>query len=194
MITLRTDRLHWISDNGVDDPADLCAHSPVTCEINGEILASPDDGDWTVSASAIFLLRALERDHTKKSMVGDHIFPCCGHGIYDVGESEVVICGCPSGIDFEIRHRHEIFEITTDDGRRIEVPEREWEDAVVRYSDQVMSFYERSKPKVPSDAEERKGFAAMMTEWNRLRSRHTKAEVVDANLPFAPQPPNNATH
>jgi hypothetical protein len=178
MITLSADRLHWISDDGSDEPSDLCAHSPVTCQIDDQVIAQPEDGDWTVSASAIFLLRALGRDHTKESKVGDQIFPCCGHGIFDVGEPEVVICGCPSGIDFEIRHTDTTFQLSTEDGRVIDVPKYDWRNAVLRYSDQVMEFYDQSAPKEPSDEEDRKGFAAMMSEWRRLRQEHTKAEQV----------------
>jgi hypothetical protein len=178
MITLSADRLHWIRDDGSDEPSDLCAHSPVTCQIDDQVIAQPEDGDWTISASAIFLLRALGRDHTKESKVGDQIFPCCGHGIFDVGEPEVVICGSPSGIDFEIRHTDTTFQLSTEDGRVIIVPKDDWRNAVLRYSDQVMEFYDRSAPKEPSDETDRKGFAAMMSEWRRLRQEHTKAEQV----------------
>lgn len=143
-----------------------------------------------MSASAIFLLRALDRDHTKESKVGDQIFPCCGHSIYDVGEEEVVICGCPSGIDFEIRHRSGLYTISTKDGREIAVPEAEWESAVVRYSNQILSFYEQSSLKEPSDEEDRKGFDAMMVEWYRLQIKHKDAEQAGGGnpLPLAPHP------
>jgi hypothetical protein len=183
MITLSANRLHWMRDNGTDEPWDLCAHSPVTFEIDDEVITRPEDGDWTVSASAIFLLRALGRNHTKESKVGDQIFPCCGHGIYEVGESEVAICGCPLGIDFEIRHTESSVQISTEDGRVIEVPREDWRNAVLRYSDQVMEFYDRFAPKTPADEVDRKGFAAMMAEWQRLRLENTMAEQVGAPNP-----------
>ena len=174
MITLRADRLHWISDNGRDEPYDLCAHSPVSLQIDDQILARPEDGEWTVSASAIFLLRALRRDHIKESRVGDQIFPCCGHCIYDVGKPEVAILGCASGIDFEIRHLMNIYQITSDDGRIIDVPENDWREAVLDFSDAVMDFYDRSMPKEPADDDERKDFSAMMIEWQRLCDYHNR--------------------
>ena len=171
MITLRAERLHWIGDDGNDDPNDLCAHSPVTCKINDESIASPDDGDWTVSASAIFLLRSLDREHTKKAPVGDQIFPCCGHGIYDVGDEEVVICGCPNGIDFEIRHGNQEITLSLDDDRQLTVTREEWEQAVLGFSDQILRFYDNSAQKDPGDEESKKGFKAMMAEWHRLHSK-----------------------
>ncbi|MCW1926628.1 hypothetical protein OKA05_29010 [Luteolibacter arcticus] len=171
MIVLRAERLHWVADDGRDDPTDLCAHSPVTCEIDGEVIVSPADGDWTVSAAAIFLLRALDRDHTKDSPVGGHIFPCCGNVIHDAVEPEVVICGCPSGIDFEICRSSGAYEIRLDDGRRILVAEERWREAVVRFSDEMRAFYAGSQVKKPVDKDGRKGFKAMMGEWERLRAR-----------------------
>lgn len=170
LITLEPVRLHWINDDGVDDPTDLCAHSPVRFEIDSQAIAKPEDGDWTVSASAIFLLRALRRDHTKDSPVGEQMFPCCGHGIFDVGKPEVAIIGCSSGIDVEIRHVGDCYRLVTEEGHDFRVPETEWRKAVVDYSDQVMRFYEESLPKEPVDDEDRRGFQAMMAEWRRLRT------------------------
>jgi hypothetical protein len=77
MITLVPTRLHWIKDDGTDDPCDLCAHSPVQFEIDGNTLVAAEDGDATVGAAAIYLLRTLEQDHTDDNPVGDHLFPCC---------------------------------------------------------------------------------------------------------------------
>ena len=65
-VLLMPARLHWILDDGKDDPSDLCAHSPVRFEIDGVSLLDPTEGDFTVSAAAIYLLRTLYRDHTQK--------------------------------------------------------------------------------------------------------------------------------
>ena len=78
MITLMPTRMHWIRDDGTDDPSDLCAHSPVRFEVGDKILVAPDHGDFTVSAAAIYLLRTLERNHTSDAPVGDQLFPCSG--------------------------------------------------------------------------------------------------------------------
>jgi len=167
MITLEATLLHWIKDDGKDDPSDLCAHSPVAFAIDGQTIVNPDDGDWTVSASAIFLLRALARDHTKDNPVGDQLFPCCGHGIYAVSESEVVICGCPNGINPEIRKNAGTYEVVTESGEKYVVADRKLRSAVLQYSEQVQKFYEESAPKEPKDDEDRKGFKSMMSEWKR---------------------------
>ncbi len=176
MITLEAVRLHWIKDDGIDDPADLCAHSPINFRIDSAIVTEPNDGDWTVSASAIYLLRALQRNHTKHSPVGEHIFPCCGHAIYDMGTPEVMIIGCPNGIDFEIRHDADNCLITTEEGRLFSVPEIEWAREVFRFTDSILNFYKISNPKISTDFEQQKGFSAMMAEWKRLREDNKTAE------------------
>lgn len=172
MIILEPTKLHWIKDDGSDNPEDLCAHSPVQFEIDGNVLVKPDDGDWTVSATSIFLLRSLSRNHTKENTVGAaQIFPCCGHGIYDLGEPEVLIMGCPSGIDLEIYQNHDSYKIVTEDDQELVVSSDEWKSTVHRFSSKVLSFYEASLPKQPFDDESQKGFNLMMSEWRELQNK-----------------------
>ena len=65
MITHRPTNLHWI--DAINDAADLCAHSGVDFRIGDSILVKPSDGDWTVSAAALYLLRTLSQPHTSSS-------------------------------------------------------------------------------------------------------------------------------
>ena len=67
-----------------------------------------------------------------------------------------------------------IYQITSEDGRIIDVPENDWREAVLNFSDAVMDFYDRSMRKEPADDDERKGFSAMMIEWQRLRDYHNR--------------------
>jgi hypothetical protein len=159
--------LHWIKDDGYDDPSDLCAHSPVRFEIDGETLVAPADGDATVSAAAIYLLRTLDRDHTQDHPVGEQLFPCCGHAMYDTGDDDVVICGCPNGSNVDVTHVGGAIRVSTNDGRLYTEPIAEWRRAITQFSVAVRQFYEVSLPKTPADDEESAGFAKMMQEWNR---------------------------
>ena len=167
MITLAPTRLHWINDDGIDDPEDLCAHSPVHFEIDGDSIVSPDDGDVAVSAAAIFLLRTLERDHTEDDPVGDQLFPCCGHAMYDTGEDDVVICGCPNGIDLNVSHDGKSIQVSAAEGRKYSVPSDDWRQAVMQFSNTVRQFYDDSLEKKPFDDEQAAGYAKMLSEWNR---------------------------
>jgi hypothetical protein len=37
----------------LEEPADLCAHSPVELAVDGVTLVEPGDADWTASAAAL---------------------------------------------------------------------------------------------------------------------------------------------
>lgn len=169
MITLVPTRLHWVKDDGIDDPLDLCAHSPVQFQIDGETLVDPADGDATVSAAAIYLLRTLARDHTKENPVGERLFPCCGNAMFDTGGDDIVICGCPNGSDVWVVHdRDSTVQLTTASGQSYKVTEAEWLDAVKAFSDLVRQFYDDSLPKTPP-AIDIDAYAKMMAEWDRRR-------------------------
>lgn len=170
MITLAPTRLHWIKDDGIDDPSDLCAHSPIHFQIDGNTLVDPTDGDATVSAAAIYLLRTLKCDHTKKSPVGEHLFPCCGHALYDTGDDDVLICGCPNGSDVLVNHNpNGTIILTTTGGESYTVSKTEWRDAVKSFSDMVRQFYDDSLPKTPTETDT-DGYARMISEWDRRRN------------------------
>ncbi|NQV27001.1 MAG: hypothetical protein HQ518_21840 [Rhodopirellula sp.] len=171
MITLIPTRLHWVKDDDADDPCDLCAHSPVRFEVNGETLVGPEDGGFTASATAIYLLRTLEQDHTQETPVGEHLFPCCGHVMLDTGGDDVLICGCPNGTNFDVVHHNDTVCITSTDGRSHSVAREEWRHATNAFTDLVRKFYDNSLPKTPPDDEEATGFARMMTEWKRRRTQ-----------------------
>jgi hypothetical protein len=167
-IFIRTTRLHWL-DAFPDDPSDLCSHSPVHVEVNGALLVKPEDGDCTVSASALYLLRTLSRPHDSTSRVGEHLFPCCGHAMFDVGTPEVLILGCPGGDDFDVVRSHDVVTLSRPGGFVHEVPFLAWREAVCAFSDAVRDFYERSPPRQPRDDVDAKGFGVFLAEWTRRR-------------------------
>jgi hypothetical protein len=168
MITLVPTRLHWIKDDGADDPCDLCAHSPVRFQIDNDTLVAPEEGDVTVSAAAVYLLRTLERDHTNDDRVGDQLFPCCGHAMYDTGDEDVAICGCANGSDVYVTHVDDVnVRLTSATGKSYVVPVDEWRQATRKFSEDVLEFYDQSLPKTPADDTDSAGFAKMMEEWKR---------------------------
>ena len=170
MITLVPTRLHWVKDDGSDDPLDLCVHSPVHFQIDGQTLVDAADGDFTVSATAIYLLRTLAHDHTEENPVGEHLFPCCGHAIFDTGDDDVLICGCPNGLDVSVVHNGDgTICLRKASGETNIVTETEWRDAVRAFSDLVRRFYDDSLPKTPPTIDT-DAYAKMMAEWDRRRN------------------------
>lgn len=167
-IILEPTNLHWIKGKA-DDPNDLCAHGNVLFQINDDMLLSEEAGEWTVSASALYLLRTLSRNHTSDSRVGEHLFPCCGHALYDIGAPDVLIIGCSIGRDFEIRHIEDEVQLQSNHYKSYLVDKLQWKHAVCSFSDKVRAFYETSSPKKTADGEDKKGFDLFMQEWERRR-------------------------
>ena len=172
MVTLQLHRPHWIKDDG-DDPADQCAHGFVELTVNGVHVCSASDGEWTVSAAALFLLRTVTADHTMADPVteGNFLIPCCGFVVW-VREDARYPCyvfGCNGGVSPEIRHRDGMVQVSLG-AESAGVPLSEWAGAVLRFSDQVQAFYDSSMPKDELDDEhDREGWACFWQEWRARR-------------------------
>jgi hypothetical protein len=88
--------------------------------------------------------------------------------MYAQGDSEdVLIIGCPSGLDFEVRHRDGQVEIQLPDQPPVAMPATEWGAAVLSFSEAIMAFYAASSSKQPSEEIVAKGYQAFCAEWNR---------------------------
>jgi hypothetical protein len=89
--------------------------------------------------------------------------------MYDIGEADVQIVGCPNGTNFDVVHAGDTVELRSSDLGVFRLSSSEWKSAVKSFSDEVQNFYEASKPKEPSDEVASKGFAKMLAEWKRRR-------------------------
>jgi hypothetical protein len=189
MVILRPVKLRWIQ-GAADDPKDLCAHGDVEFRIGDDVLLDPSTGkDLTVSAAALYLLRTLSVPHTKDAPVGDHLFPCCGFNMYDVADQEdVVICGCPSGEDFEVFHdiSGAGVIVRAANGRELYVGWPEWRAVVFDFADKISEFYAACSPKKPYEEEDAKGLRKFATEWGHRRGQALAVTIV------ACQPPDPA--
>jgi hypothetical protein len=177
VLTLEVRDLEWVK-GPEDDPSDPCAHGRVALAVDGVEFVRPDDGQWTVSASALFLLRTLEHDHTADAPVseGCQMFPCYGFSVWPADNRFGIVCmGCPNGVDPEIATDGTRTTIRLGD-RVASLPRDEWRAGVLRFVDDVLALYARSSPKAaPSDAEDRKGWAAFWRELHERRERARKS-------------------
>lgn len=176
MIILKPQGLRWLT-KPADDPQDLCAHGKVTFEIDGTSLITPEDGEWTVSAAALYLLRTLDNNFAQEPFFvadeSEQIFPCCGFEMYDVeGEDDVLILGCPNGINLQIAHDGKKVEIKAEEKNPIFVSYADWRDAVVKFSEIVRAFYASSSTKQAVELDLQQGFNKFLSEWER---RHLSA-------------------
>jgi hypothetical protein len=163
IVRLQCIDFQWITGSK-DDPEDQCAHGFVQFEINHTKFVRPEDGTWTVSASALYLLRTLSEDHTIINPVseGNFLFPCCGFNVWVTKESrfKVECLGCSNGIDVEIIHRGDNILFRSSAGSEY-LSKSEWQSAVVGFVDDVQNFYQLSSPKVRiRDKTDREGWAA----------------------------------
>jgi hypothetical protein len=120
----------------------------VDFRIGDSVLVEPSNGEWTVSAAAIYLLRTLSQQHTEQDPITEYLFPCCGFDFFEVeGQDDVQIVGCPSGIDFEVLRVDDEVIVTGQDGTQYRVGFSDWKNAVCEFSDSVRAFCSASSPK-----------------------------------------------
>ena len=142
-------------------------------------IATPETGDWCVSAAGLFLLRTLDASHTPEAPVADHLIPCCGHWMYALNDgADVDIGGCNTWIDWEVIHEGANVRLRTSEGEEEIVPLAEWRRTVLEFADAVAAFYAASAPKQPSDETDAQGFAAFQAEWARRRGRGRPGRIV----------------
>lgn len=166
-------KLNWIKH--VDDPTDLCAHGSVYVRIADKTIIDEKDGDgWTLSATALNLLRTIQINYKPGDFAGQ-LIPCCGFFMIasDHGD-HVDMCGCPNGFDWTIQHEGNSVWHTTPTGEEATIDIENYKKLVLSFADDVQDFYANSLPKsLPTDDFDRKGYEAFWTEWRVLRSKYT---------------------
>lgn len=183
MITLIAHQLCWIKGE-LDDPNDHCAHGRIEFTVNETLFIKPEDGEWTVSAAGLYLLRTLSFDHEPGDAVTEQnfLFPCCGHGLWlneNTSEFGVICLGCGTGIDVTVYHtENRMVELSLGEKKAV-VSKAEWRSAVLAFAVQVTNFYASCTPKVkPDDNIVREGWAAFWQEWdNRMQTVTGNASI-----------------
>lgn len=172
---LEAKEMYWLdTDSGTTD---LCAHGNVYFELDNKVLMNGSES-VTVSATAVFLLRTLEKDHTIDKPLFDAMFQCCGHSMFpcDSEYGYYILSGACFNKDFEVRHKSDgIVQISDESGIKVsQLSLKEWRQAVYQFSSTVLDFYKASLPKDLSsrDDEEIECFNLFIKEWNQ---RHQSA-------------------
>jgi len=180
MLTLSLLKAYWLdAPNPLDDQ---CAHGTVLFSAGEQDLVTPQDGQLTVSAAALNLLRTIEHDHTSESPVseGGQLFPCCGFNVWVAGERfPVLILGCQNGADIELVHIPSGVALRSGGSESV-VSEEAWRSAVVSFAESVLAFYDREPPRNPvEDTEDRKGWQAFWQAfWQEYVDRLQRHRVV----------------
>lgn len=163
--------LHWLKN--ADDPTDLCAHGHLYLKIGDHIISDQTTGDWTLSSTALSLLRTIESDYEKNNY-SNQLLPCCGH-FFIAGEKQetVIVQGCDTGIDWKIIHTSDNkVKHILENGYEATIDKEVYKNAVINFADHVEQFYKTSKPKIiPADEFEKAGYLAFWNEWRTLRDK-----------------------
>lgn len=165
-------KLNWLDK--LEESQDRCAHGKVYLRIGNEIICNEEKGEWTLSSTALYLMRTLNENY-EIGEYGSQLIPCCGHFlITDENDDEfVIIIGCPNGIDWTIRHlENDQIKHISESGNEGIIDKEDYRKVVLNFANQVELFYKESKPKeIPEDEFDRKGYTAFWNEWKKLKKR-----------------------
>jgi len=132
----------WITDEPESVRNDLCSHGDIRLVIGGRVIA-PGDGrsDYTISTSALALLRTLELDYASDPRAETQLILCCGM---------ILMTSCPIGIYWSVTHAggrvrltnvdlcEEIGSVRDFPGLSVDLPEDE-------YRRQIVAFAQKAK-------------------------------------------------
>jgi hypothetical protein len=164
----------WIDPDLDDDPADLCSHGGIRLVIGGRMIA-PSDGQhgYTISTSALALLRTLEADHSPERTGRDRLVLHCGM---------IDMLSCPIGIDWGVTHlgdRVRLDDVVRCDdidgtvhfpGLAVEIAESEYRRHVVAFAEKAKQPFARGR-KTPADDYEQKLYEEFWREYDERLAR-----------------------
>ncbi|MET3565127.1 hypothetical protein ABIC47_000598 [Leifsonia sp. 563] len=168
---LRAVEVGWLPGRP-DDGSDQCAHGTVSLTVGDQTLVDPSDGEFTLSAAGLYLLRALGADHRAGDGLtdGNALFPCCGHSVFEIA-GRCVVMGCDSGVDLSVTTDGDTVTLSRGD-RSAVLARSDWRTSVLGFVEQVEAVYSRSVPRAaPSDAADAAGWRLFWEEWHaRVRA------------------------
>lgn len=165
---------HWIDENNPDDKEDLCLRGRLFIRIGNEILSDFESGNWTLSATSLFLLRTLKMDY-KPDDFENLLIPCCGHFIVAEENKPLLVLGCPNGIEWTIQHTNNGFvKHISQNGTETTITEEEYRKIVLDFADKVERFYTDNPRTLPKDEFDLQGYNGFWEEWKKLRNKNGK--------------------
>jgi hypothetical protein len=165
----------WLDPDLDDDPADLCSHGDLRLEIGGHVIV-PGDGEhsYTISTSALALLRTLDSDHPPERPVVDPLVLHCGM---------LEMLSCPIGIDWAVTHlgeRVRLDDVVTRDnvdgtvdfpGLAVEIAESKYRRQIVAFAEKAKEPFDAGSPKTPAGEIDEELYAEFWREYNGRLSR-----------------------
>ncbi|HYD21946.1 MAG TPA: hypothetical protein VEB40_10770 [Flavipsychrobacter sp.] len=162
---IRPLKFNWIKHD--EGETDLCAHGLLYLRIGNEMLSEEKDGEWTLSAVALNLLRSLKPGYSGEDQIEDFIVPCCGKPYTD--GTNVRLLGCNQGIYWEMTREGKNIRHKTPAGTEVVISLEDYKKIVFAFADEVENFYKKSKPKDLSRTGYTEAWRLMWKEWHELR-------------------------
>jgi hypothetical protein len=166
----------WMGETPEHVANDLCSHGDIGLVIGGCLIAPGDgEGDYTISTSALALLRTLESDHSPERPIASHLVLHCGM---------LLMLSCPIGIDWSVSHLggrvrlHDVVRYDSVDeaeatrflGLAVELEEDEYRRQVVAFAEKAKRLFE-GVVKAFADDVERQEYDEFWQEYDGRLSR-----------------------
>jgi hypothetical protein len=164
---------YWI-DKEEDNQDDLCSHGLLFIKVNDTIITDEKDDDWTISTTALQLLRTIDSNH---NINPDYpIVQHCG---------QLEFAGCPISIDWEsmvfdnsikiskvqkLRETNEKYTIYFP-GLESMIPKNSYIDEVINFTDNVINFFKGHNPKFENDFD-KNNYNLFWQELNQLLNKY----------------------
>ncbi len=171
----------WITDTAESARSDLCSHGEIRLVIGGQLIVPGDESfDYTISTSALSLLRTLESSHSPAAPVADQLVMHCGG---------LLMSSCPIGVDWSVTHvdrrvrLHDVVrvdDVTDRGGTRFlgleaELAEEEYGRRVVAFAAKAQELFAGVEKEFGEDDYERDLYPPFWEEYDRLLERHSRS-------------------
>lgn len=158
--------LCWL--DGQPEETDLCAHGIVRIRLGESAL----EGEVSMSAAALHLLRTVRDDHEPDEMA--KLFPTDGFCWTPSGAATpypIYLGGCPNGgFDGTVTHEGNAVRIALEGLPEVRVPLEAYRAEVFRFADAVEGLFAAGKPKIIQDDLDKLWYPAFWEEWRGHRN------------------------
>lgn len=163
---------NWL-DSEDSSHTDLCSHGEFEIIIGNQVIVGEKDGlDWTISTSALSLLRSIEPYHHEEGRYCEKILHC----------GQLLMLSCPICIDWDLiyeddsvtlKNIHKQFSVNTEDviyfkDINIKVDRKTYAKEILKVAEEVKQFFDNQPKRIFYDEWESTSWETFWLEFNDL--------------------------